>query len=252
MQIPRDLKMLDRINSVLDARDPIWAINAEFFVILVPILADCACISITLQMTVPFSKWMVQLNRPQKLVKLSMSSAKDHNTVTNICNKSCTTSCNTVNSNNFDSSCNKIEVEICEDDQICQPLINELYKIPSNYVCVYNINVESDKSIRHKQLIKDKFVYPRVDPPPSDIIDNRNDDEKMASIIRTCQQILTKDELDCWNSLCERYLQNSTRYVSGIPKIRADMLKEIKDFRISEQEKQKLAAHLEKVPFNDL
>jgi hypothetical protein len=180
-----------------------------------------------------------------------MSSAKDHNTVTNICNKSCTTSCNTVNSNNFDSSCNKIEVEICEDDQICQPLINELYKIPSNYVCVYNINVESDKSIRHKQLMKAKFVYPRVDPPPSEIVDNRNDDEKMASIIRTCQQILTKDELDCWNSLCERYLQNSTRYVSGIPKIRADMLKEIKDFRISEQEKQKLADNLEKVPFHD-
>ena len=175
---------------------------------------------------------------------MSISSAKENNTVTNICN--------TVHSHNFDSSCNTIEVEICEDDQICQPLINELYTIPSNYVCVYNINVESDKSIRHKQLMKDKFVYPRVDPPSSDIIDDRTDNEKMASIICMCSQILTKYELHCWNSLCERYLQNSTRYVSVIPKIRPDMLKEIKDFRISEQEKQKLAANLEKVPFNDL
>ena len=161
---------------------------------------------------------------------MSISSAKDHNTVTNICN----TSCNTVYSNNFDSSCNTIEVEICEDYQICQPLINELYTLPSNYVCVNKSNVESDKSIRHKQLMKDKFVYTQVGPPPSEIIDNRNDDEKMVSIIRTCSQILTKDELHCCNSLCERYLQNSTQYVSGIPKIRAYMLKEIKDFRISE------------------
>ena len=65
---------------------------------------------------------------------------------------------------------------------MCQPLINDLYTIPSNYIFVYNINkqsdlnscfhVESDKSIRHKQLIKDKFLYPRIVPPPSEIIDN--------------------------------------------------------------------------------
>ena len=46
---------------------------------------------------------------------------------------------------------------------------------------------------------------------------------------------MTKDELQCWNELAERYLENTTRYESGIHKIHADMLAEIKQNRISEK-----------------
>ena len=87
-------------------------------------------------------------------MKLSTCSAKENNIKPNIFN----TSCNKVNSNNFDTPCYKVEVDICEDDQMCQPLINYLYKIPSNYICVCNLNkpksdscfqIESEKSIRN-------------------------------------------------------------------------------------------------------
>ena len=78
-----------------------------------------------------------------------------------------------------------------------------------------------------KLLLKQKFSYPHVDPEASDIVETRTDDQKMASILRICSQILTKDELQIWNQLAERYLENATRYESGIAKIRADMLQEI-------------------------
>ena len=81
-----------------------------------------------------------------------------------------------------------------------------------------------------------KFQYPHVDSEESKIVDERSDDEKMASILRISSQILSKDELTVWNQLAERYLENSTRYESGIPKIRADMLEEIKTYRISEKQ----------------
>ena len=73
----------------------------------------------------------------------------------------------------------------------------------------------------------------------------------MASILRISAQILTKDELKCWNELAERYLKNTTRYESGIPKIRADMLAEIKQYRISEKAMQQMEDHLKKLPFTN-
>jgi hypothetical protein len=53
------------------------------------------------------------------------------------------------------------------------------------------------------------------------------------------------------DQLPERYLENSTRYESGIPKIRADMLEEIKTYRISEKQKEEMENNLNKVPFAD-
>ena len=73
----------------------------------------------------------------------------------------------------------------------------------------------------------------------------------MASILRICSQILTKDELQCWNELAERYLENATRYESGIPKIRTDMLQEIKTYRVSEKAKKEMETQLKNVPFSD-
>ena len=72
--------------------------------------------------------------------------------------------------------------------------------LPSNFIPVNNEDVETDKNAKHKEFMKDKFVYPRVDPAPSDIIDTRTDDEKLASIICTCSQVLTKAELDVLNN----------------------------------------------------
>ena len=99
--------------------------------------------------------------------------------------------------------------------------------------------------------MKSKFSYPRIDPAPSNIVDNWIDDQKMASILRCCSQILNKDELNCWNELTERYLENAIRYESSIPKIKADLQKEITNYRTSEQEKQKLTNELNKIYFKD-
>ena len=104
---------------------------------------------------------------------------------------------------------------------------------------------------QNKLLLKKKFQYPRVDPEESKFVDERSDHEKMASILRISSQILSKDELTVWNQLAERYLENSTRYESGTPKIRADMLEEIKMYRISEKQKTELEDNLNKVPFAD-
>jgi hypothetical protein len=59
--------------------------------------------------------------------------------------------------------------------------------------------------------MKQKFTYPRIDPDDSGIIDDRSDHQKMASILRICSQILSKDELQVWNELTERFLENATR-----------------------------------------
>jgi hypothetical protein len=57
--------------------------------------------------------------------------------------------------------------------------------------------------------------------------------------------------LQVWNELAERFLENATRYESGIPKIRADMLQEIKQFRISEKAKCTMEDQLKNIPFSD-
>ena len=165
-----------------------------------------------------------------------MNSMKYFSTLENINNQSC-------NLVPHDVQCNTVNVELCEDDQLYQPLTSDLYSIPEHFVPVFNTCidpspapchfVESEKSVPNKLLMKQKFAYPRIDPPSSDIIDKHSDDEKMASILRICAQILIKEELQCWNKLAERYLENATRYESGIPKIHADMLAEIKHYCIS-------------------
>ena len=96
--------------------------------------------------------------------------------------------------------------------------------------------------------MKQKLSYPQIDPATSEIVNKRTDDQKMASILRISAQILTKDELECWNELAEQYLENATRYESWIPKIRADMLAEIKQYRISEKAEQQMEDQLKKLP----
>ena len=123
----------------------------------------------------------------------------------------------------------------------------DLYSLPDASVHSYQASVHqipasshivgSEKMEQNKLLLKKKFQYPRVDLEESKFVDERSDHEKMASILRISSQILSKDKLTVWNQLAERYLENSTRYESGIPKIRADMLEEIKTYRISENKR---------------
>ena len=136
-----------------------------------------------------------------------------------------------------------------------------MYSLPAHEVSVFNTCVNqipapchvsgSEKSEQNKILMRQKFSYPRIDPEASGIVDTPTDDQKMASILRICSQILSKDELQCWNELTEQFLENATRYESGIPKIRADMLQEIKHYRISEKAKKEMEDQLKNLPFSD-
>ena len=64
---------------------------------------------------------------------------------------------------------------------------------------------------------KSKFVYPKIDPQPSDIIDSRTEPQKMQSVLRTLSQFFTADQLEVWNNLVERNLHISSKFISGIP-----------------------------------
>ena len=121
-------------------------------------------------------------------------------------------------------------LDLCQNDLFYPPLVTDLYSIPVNVFCT-SINQNS------------------VNPKDLGIVDTRSDHQKMSSILRICSQILSKDELEVWNDLSERFLENATRYESGIPKIRADMLAEIKQFRISKKEKSAMEDQLKKSRF---
>ena len=100
-----------------------------------------------------------------------------------------------------DVNCNTVQIEVYEDHQLNPPLVTYLYLVPDNFVCVYNVNqnsdnqssscfqIESEKSKQNKLLMKSKYTYPRVDPVPSQIVDDRTDDQKTASILWCCSQI---------------------------------------------------------------
>ena len=190
--------------------------------------------------------------QPKKLNEMSTNNLKSHFSELKNNNKF---SCHTVP---IDKMCNlesniespevenfQCNIEICEDDQLYPPLTLDLYSLPAHEVSVFNTCVNqipapchvsgSEKNDQNKLLMQQKFSYPRIDPEASGIVYTRTDDQKMASILRICSQILSKGELQCWNELAERFLENATRYESGIPKIRSDMLQEIKHYRISEK-----------------
>ena len=80
---------------------------------------------------------------------------------------------------------------------------------------------EAQKSATRLQ--RDKFSYLGKDPLPNEFQDKRNEIEKIESILRTTSQILDKDQLDIWNSICERDLHLVRQHNSGIPLLKSDI-----------------------------
>ena len=99
---------------------------------------------------------------------------------------------------------------------------------------------------------KATFIYPKIDPQPSDILDNRTNPEKMQSILRTLNQFLTPSQLEVWNNLVERNLHLSDKFISGITKIKAQITAEIKNFRISQENKNLLTKQAKQINFESL
>ena len=85
-----------------------------------------------------------------------------------------------------------------------------------------------------------KFRYPRVNPEPNLLVDNRSEQEKLESVLRTLNQILTQDQLDVWNNIAERDLASSEKYSSGIPKLKSCISHEIKQFKLSQNKEKEL------------
>ena len=69
--------------------------------------------------------------------------------------------------------------------------------------------------------------------------------KKMISILRTCSQVLSQPELQVWNSLVERHLHLSEKYVSGLPKIKAIITEEIKCFCLDKIDENALILQIE-------
>ena len=92
---------------------------------------------------------------------------------------------------------------------------------PVNCFCIVNTLSALPSNVK-----LNKFAYPRVDPQPSIIVDNRTPPQKMASILRTLSQFLIEHQLEVWNSLVERHLHLSSKFISGIPKIKAQITNE--------------------------
>ena len=125
-------------------------------------------------------------------------------------------SCNTVNNDKvphnldlvnpqiIDLQCNL--VDIFNDEYLYPALTMDLYSLPDESVPSYQASVHqipasshivgSEKMEQNKLLLKMKFQYPHVDSEESKIVDERSDDEKMASILRISSQILSKDDLE--------------------------------------------------------
>ena len=84
------------------------------------------------------------------------------------------------------------------------------------------------------RLLKAKFRYPTRDPQPNAVQEKRTELEKIQSILRVTSQILDKDTLHIWNSVCERNLHLS------IPLLKQNITDEIKSYRLNKQHEQQL------------
>ena len=90
------------------------------------------------------------------------------------------------------------------------------------------------------RLLKAKFRYPTRDPQPNAVQEKRTELEKIQSILRVTSQILDKDTLHIWNSVCERNLHLSKQHNSGIPLLKQNITDEIKSYRLNKQHEQQL------------
>ena len=91
----------------------------------------------------------------KKLNNMSTNSMKYFSTLENINNQSC-------NLVPHDVQCNTVNVELCEDDQLYQPLTSDLYSIPEHFVPVFNTCIEPSPAPCHfvesEKTVKNKFV----------------------------------------------------------------------------------------------
>ena len=160
---------------------------------------------------------------------------------------------------------NKVESEAFDYENFSDPEFldnnNEFYSpiciVDKTYMCFFNNIVIDDNKSNENQLLSSegpnqtqsflvksaptskannhlaKFRYPRVYPQPNLIVDDRSKQQKLDSVLRTLNQVLTRDQLDVWNQLAERDLAVSENYSSGIPKLKLCISYKIKQFKVS-------------------
>ena len=84
---------------------------------------------------------------------MSTNSMKYFSTLENINNQSCNLvpndKCQPIASTINDVQCNTVNVELCEDDQLYQPLTSDLYSIPEHFVPVFNTCIEPSPAPYH-------------------------------------------------------------------------------------------------------
>ena len=92
-----------------------------------------------------------------------------------------------------------------------------------------------------------RFNFPRTDPSEDilNYIDQQSDFEKLRDILCVWHKLIPEPLLNLYNGIVERDLSRHLQLKSGIPITKSVIDKEIKNFRISNQERELL---LQKVP----
>jgi hypothetical protein len=126
-----------------------------------------------------------------------------------------------------------------EEDYILQELpVLQASSVPE---CKPALKLQQNEAQKDAtKLLKTKFRYPTRDPQPNVVQDKRTELEKIQSILRITSQILDKETLHIWNSVCERNLHLSKQHNSGIPLLKQNISDEIKAYRLNKQHEQQL------------
>ena len=97
--------------------------------------------------------------------------------------------------------------------------------------------------------IKRKFRFPTQDPSENVIIDDRQDSQKVADILRIWSQVLKPEEAEIWSDIAERDVTKDISLRSGLRTPKAIIDREIKMFKdISSTNKNKMSSLLQKLP----
>jgi hypothetical protein len=135
-----------------------------------------------------------------------------------------------------------------EKHTLNNPSTNKLNVLLSNLkknvtdMCPINDN----KKIKSREHLK-RFIYPRTDPEPSNIMDSWSDQQILMSILRTLSCVLNKDQVNLWSEICQRDLQTSEQYKSSLPKLRCCTLDEINQYKLNKAEQQQVTERIGKL-----
>ena len=96
---------------------------------------------------------------------------------------------------------------------------------------------------------KAKFCFPSSDPQANQVIDSRTLEQKMADILRTWSQLLTREETQVWNEISERDLSRDISLKSGLHTTKSIIDREIRQFRqIAAGKKSEMLKTLQRLP----